>query len=471
MVKKVEGSASSSSAPVIQFKRDKKGNLSQVTKRASASSRGGFSSATSSQDIRTPSMRQRMQTIESMQGQPQGQYQDYNSISNQLDGMHLSNQFEGAYSRSFDQDQIRWANYTSSVNSSASYEQQQVERPILHSQTARLDGPELNATEETEDEAPPPPLHKRQTLARQFIQSAIAKKPEEQLDDLWRALKHLSKFEVSKLVLSPFKNSQTKCANENFKCPEASVVRFSIDGDSSKYHANYITLHSMPEAKLIASQHPPKNTSGQSNYMKMLFCIADVVFDIRSHFDMTKSDVIGYLPVFQNKLVTGDIETIKGRYRDYSNIIRERNVTLRFKNLLEKNLKVFQYRRWPDASITTSDGLRQLADLLGAQLVLGKRVLIHCCMGVGRTGSLITYFDARKQLLDAGKQVTLEDIHSLVFKNLLGYRQERGEIFIQKQEQFKLVIDTLRDDMQQAGLLVDESNDSLGIMDLVSISG
>ena len=31
-------------------------------------------------------------------------------------------------------------------------EQQQVERPILHSQTARLDGPELNATEETEDE-------------------------------------------------------------------------------------------------------------------------------------------------------------------------------------------------------------------------------------------------------------------------------------------------------------------------------
>ena len=77
----------------------------------------------------------------------------------------------------------------------------------------------------------------------------------------------------------------------------------------------------MPDAKLIASQHPPTSANGQINFMKMLFCVADAVFDIRSEVDMTKADAVSYLPRLQDKKVVGPIEVVKNSYRDYSNIL------------------------------------------------------------------------------------------------------------------------------------------------------
>ena len=89
--------------------------------------------------------------------------------------------------------------------------------------------------------------------------------------------------------------------------------------------------------------------------------------------------------------------------------------------------------------------------MFDAQLSAGKRVVVHCRAGVGRTGTLIAYTMMSKALNKGSENISEQSLIAKVMSTVAELRRQRGPDVVQTQNQLKLLIDTLRDDLVKAG--------------------
>lgn len=115
------------------------------------------------------------------------------------------------------------------------------------------------------------------------------------------------------------------------------------------------------------------------------------------------------------------------------------------------SVTVSHFTAWPDFGVISSKNLRALANVLDSLLQKGEGVLVHCQGGVGRTGTLITYYQVKAQLsalVGEGKPVTRSLIIDLVADQRGKNCKARRKGCIETVAQLNLVSDTLAEDFR-----------------------
>lgn len=94
------------------------------------------------------------------------------------------------------------------------------------------------------------------------------------------------------------------------------------------------------------------------------------------------------------------------------------------------------YSHWPDQKIISLDEFRDLLDAL-EDATKGAPLWIHCTAGVGRTGTVITALILKEKIKN--KEICQENWEEKLIDIILTLRQQRGPLFVQKQEQLELL--------------------------------
>lgn len=247
----------------------------------------------------------------------------------------------------------------------------------------------------------------------------------------------------------------------DIECPEASKVQMK-----APIHANVVSLGDGRQA--IAAMQPVHTPGSESSnlptFYELLASEANTtVFDLRSIKDLEQGS-FDYCPsVGETRKIsnaaTGEqiqITTLEQKPLQQAQS-RELTVRIQMGNQAPKLTKVIQFKNWPDHGVITSAQLRSLSHLMNKELGEHQRVITHCRAGVGRTGTLLAYENLRHSLIDLGQGKTMVSAQGKVdsTKLLLALtevvaqgRIERGPYFVQSEEQFLLLYETLKADLE-----------------------
>lgn len=210
--------------------------------------------------------------------------------------------------------------------------------------------------------------------------------------------------------------------------------------------ANHVSMKEIPDHQFIASQAPTPgefytfwDTAGRSNYS---------ILDLTNPKD--DNDIDCYTPI--NSFGTSVIDhqncpslNIK---RTKSNFIGKEEGPLNIAFLREEDydvsvdgstnqVKRFHYNKWPDKGVISLEELTDMVNILRKEA--SNNILIHCKAGVGRTGTIITAYLV--QILIEQKIFTKENYDKGIHDLVVNLRRQRSPMFIQTEEQFKLVYD------------------------------
>lgn len=254
---------------------------------------------------------------------------------------------------------------------------------------------------------------------------------------------------------------------DNIPCPEHSRVK--INGHPADVHANLIS-NTGPGSLIAAMQpvttNPARHLSNeeQANVAKFLSMAAGqekpTILDLRSASDLYLGKGIEYCPQqvgqthqFDNvSITTRQVETLD---KDLQRLTME--VTVGQNPAVE--LKVTQFRGWPDRGVVEPNTLRMLGQLVCEDKQAGSSVITHCRAGVGRTGTVLAYARLYQKLIaeseakevfndpDSSEPIKQKVIEKIVAEVLHG-RIQRGPQFVQNDAQFKLLGNTILEDIQ-----------------------
>jgi hypothetical protein len=106
-----------------------------------------------------------------------------------------------------------------------------------------------------------------------------------------------------------------------------------------------------------------------------------------------------------------------------------------------KTIHRYHYKKWPDGTAIDVEQLKTLiADVTcHTQGAFEKPLWIHCYMGVGRTGTLITGLSI-KEKIEKG-EITKGNLRTKLVDIIVGFRTERAHDFINAPEQINLLYD------------------------------
>lgn len=256
-------------------------------------------------------------------------------------------------------------------------------------------------------------------------------------------------------------------------CPEHSTVK--IGGMDSGVHANVIS-QTGPGA-LIAAMQPvtakrggrisPANLTREeqthvANFLRMVASQEKpAVLDLRSEDDLDHGKGFDYCPQkignshqFDDvSITTTHIETLKSG-------LRQLTVQVYIGQHPPVELKVTQFREWPDHDVVSPATLRMLGQHVCQEKQSDASVITHCSAGVGRTGTVLAYARLYQKLINEGgaKQFyTTENTAEPNFQKLidqlvtevLNGRIQRGPQFVENRQQFKLLGKTILEDVQK----------------------
>ena len=105
-----------------------------------------------------------------------------------------------------------------------------------------------------------------------------------------------------------------------------------------------------------------------------------------------------------------------------------------------KEVKVFQYHKWPDHGKPDETSYGNFSKAVDRNGELGQTV-VHCKAGVGRTGTFIVTQQLKQELQEG--TLTRYNLLSRASELVWEGRKDRGPAFVQKEEQFSFIIDEL----------------------------
>ncbi|MCZ8016009.1 MAG: protein-tyrosine phosphatase family protein [Limnobacter sp.] len=254
---------------------------------------------------------------------------------------------------------------------------------------------------------------------------------------------------------------------DNIPCPEHSRVK--VDGHPADVHANLIS--DTGPGSLIAAMQPVTtgparhlSNEDQANVAKFLSMVAGqdkpTILDLRSASDLYLGKGIEYCPQQVDQTHQFDNVSIATRNVELlANDLQRLTVEVTVGQNPAVELKVTQFRGWPDRGVVEPDKLRMLGQLVCQEKQAGSSVITHCSAGVGRTGTILAYARLYQKLIgESGAKEVFNDpdssepsrqkvIEKIVAEVLHG-RIERGPQFVQKDAQFKLLCNTILEDIQ-----------------------
>lgn len=251
-------------------------------------------------------------------------------------------------------------------------------------------------------------------------------------------------------------------------CPKNTAVIVKKGDQNLEIHANRVTLAG--NKKAIAAMQPiytsHKDLANLASFFRMVAQEPNsFVFDLRSTNDLAAHGNFDYCPAVGGKLVIpshvkgGSIEVTTLAVKDHpENETQEVTLQLAVDGQI-RQLTVMQFREWPDHGAVTPDQLRNIHHAFSVQERSGKSPIVHCRAGVGRTGTLLTYAKLYEELIEKGKGLVLmnsdgkvakKELRKVVAKAVSEGRLERGPLFVQDISQFKLLVETLENDLQNS---------------------
>lgn len=247
---------------------------------------------------------------------------------------------------------------------------------------------------------------------------------------------------------------------DDVECPEKTAVVIQTTNGEERYHANEIKLEGLTHQKIIAAQQPNGTENGIRNFLSLVKDQADVVIDLRNDGERDANDhAFDYTPLSDDSEIFDDIMVSMESAHELGET-RKLELQLSDENS-EKNTTVFQYKKWPDYGVISSKELRGLSKLLDG-IDKNKSVVVHCRAGVGRTGTLLAYSSLFQQLCqDNGSKISKGELIYKVIEEVYNLRLQRGIDAVQTEDQFKLIYDTLKEDLRAMGKLDSNKNESI----------
>lgn len=264
-------------------------------------------------------------------------------------------------------------------------------------------------------------------------------------------------------------SAQVPSCYDNIPCPEHSRVK--VDGHPADVHANLIS--DTGPGSLIAAMQPVTtgparhlSNQEQANVAKFLSMVAGqekpAILDLRSASDLYLGKGIEYCPQQEGQTYQFDNVSITTRHVERLSQDRQcLTVELEVGQNPAVELKVTQFRGWPDRSVVEPNTLRMLGQHVCRLEQAGASVITHCRAGVGRTGTVLAYARLYQKLIaesgakevfnvpDSSEPSRQKVIEKIVAEVLHG-RIQRGPKFVQNDAQFKLLGNTILEDIQQS---------------------
>ncbi|MCE2744505.1 MAG: hypothetical protein LW710_01200 [Burkholderiales bacterium] len=339
---------------------------------------------------------------------------------------------------------------------------------------ARILGLSLNSTPNNQEAA--------SLIARPIVQAIIPHPIQaSSFTKFFQRIANFGKTETMRLVGQAFKKldefqgfdlqemAEVPTCFPDIKCPQSTAVDLnSSHFPPLKIHANRVSMGNGRYA--IAAMQPVHSDEGNSSnlagFYQLLAGTANAngaqVIDLRSGSDFQNGSYDYCPPLGESRSIqipesqqTIRVSTLAERDLPKANC-KEITVNIQIDDHPPKEIKVVQFRHWPDHGVIKPDELRALRQVAAQPLEKGQNLITHCRAGVGRTGTLLAYEHLYNDLIEHGHGKALIDTNGKVNRKrlLLAITQvvaqgriERGPYFVQKEDQFKLLYTTLKADL------------------------
>lgn len=251
-------------------------------------------------------------------------------------------------------------------------------------------------------------------------------------------------------------------------CHARTAIRIMAGEKEKPIHANIVSLK---ENSFICSQYPHAQAHGL--FWRAVVKNTDLIFDLTSEKDVQKRNFTHYYPK-PNEEITVKINVgtpYKPIYEDIkikwtgdetlSNIPNEKEepITEITSNIYEitdvktgktKTVRRYNYTCWPDYGVISTESLKKTVSLLNKHKEESSKSsssppLLHCSAGVGRTGTICTATAIINGI--SKKEVTEENYLEFIDDRILEGRSDRGPLFVQTVEQYKLLVDLAEEEL------------------------
>lgn len=274
------------------------------------------------------------------------------------------------------------------------------------------------------------------------------------IKQVFRALNEYAGFATQEMANVP------SCFAE-IECPATSRVMANVP-----IHANVVSLGDGRQA--VAAMQPVHTQGSETSNLPAFYHMLTsepntTVVDLRSHKDFTQGS-FDYCPAVNSTRVIQDAAT--GEQIRITTLKRtplpkaqsnELTVRVQIGAQEPKTIKVIQFKNWPDHGVITPDQLRSLRSHIGLELSRNRHVITHCRAGVGRTGTLLAYEHLHHDLIERNNgrailnpngKVDSKKLLRAITEVVAQGRIERGPYFVQSEEQFALLYETLEHDLE-----------------------
>ncbi len=232
------------------------------------------------------------------------------------------------------------------------------------------------------------------------------------IEDLWKDLQ--TRTNLSEIPsIFPYKSRF-----QDIPCAVRTVLKTQ---NGLSLPANRMGLE-ISERRMIASQYP----YGNEHFWKTVYDESAAIIDLTGPRDR----MAPYYPLEGESLVANSTKVHSISTQNSISIYQ-----VQPHGLESKNISRLRFAAWPDHGVITVEELLSLVHQV--ELLAPNPLWVHCRAGVGRTGTLITALILKEQI-QKGK-ITAGTLDKELVNLILRLRLERNTLFVQNQEQFRLL--------------------------------